>query len=137
MRSVQIVSISKVYGGRLRKRCVLSLEWKREGVIDGDRGGNDSVDPTFVGQSVCYFHYWRMWSYERMHILLLLMLWKMKNLFILFHVFGSSGGAVLTLLLAGYFAQQYLPPPKPTVIGIDLGEVLKLSKYFYIFKVFF
>jgi len=36
----------EVYGGKdLRKRCVLSLEWKREGVIDGDRGGDDSVDP--------------------------------------------------------------------------------------------
>jgi len=31
------------------------------------------------------------------------------------------GGAVLALLLAGYFAQQYLPPPKPKVVGIDLG----------------
>ena len=34
-------------GGKdLRKRCVLSLEWKREGLIDSDRGGDDSVDPT-------------------------------------------------------------------------------------------
>ena len=40
----------EVYGGKdLRNRCVLSLEWKREGVIDGDRGGDDSVDPTCVG----------------------------------------------------------------------------------------
>jgi len=40
----------EVYGGKdLRKRCVLSLEWKREGVIDGDRGGDNSVDPTCVG----------------------------------------------------------------------------------------
>jgi len=29
--------------------CVLSLEWKKEGVIDGDSGGDDSVDPTCVG----------------------------------------------------------------------------------------
>jgi len=29
-------------------RGVLSLEWKR-GVIDGDIGGDDSVDPNFVG----------------------------------------------------------------------------------------
>ena len=37
----------EVYGGEdLRKRCVLSLEWKRVGVIDGDRGGDDSVDLT-------------------------------------------------------------------------------------------
>jgi len=40
----------EVYGGKdLMKRCVLSLEWKREGVIDGDRGGYVSVDPTCVG----------------------------------------------------------------------------------------
>jgi len=32
---------------------------------------------------------------------------------------------VLTLLLAGYFAQQYLPPPKPKVLGIDLGMTLR------------
>ncbi|VTJ83519.1 Hypothetical predicted protein [Marmota monax] len=32
-----------------------------------------------------------------------------------------SGSAVLTLLLAGYLAQQYLPLPTPKVIGIDLG----------------
>uniref|UniRef100_A0A8C8VF95 Heat shock 70 kDa protein 13 n=1 Tax=Pelusios castaneus TaxID=367368 RepID=A0A8C8VF95_9SAUR len=31
------------------------------------------------------------------------------------------GSAVLTLLLAGYLAQQYLPMPTPKVIGIDLG----------------
>ncbi|KAM7133337.1 heat shock 70 kDa protein 13 [Molossus nigricans] len=31
------------------------------------------------------------------------------------------GSAVLTLLLAGYLSQQYLPLPTPKVIGIDLG----------------
>lgn len=31
------------------------------------------------------------------------------------------GSAILTLLLAGYLAQQYLPMPTPKVIGIDLG----------------
>ncbi|XP_043928089.1 heat shock 70 kDa protein 13 [Protopterus annectens] len=31
------------------------------------------------------------------------------------------GSAVLALLLAGYLAQQYLPPPTPRVIGVDLG----------------
>ncbi|PAV65216.1 hypothetical protein WR25_14539 [Diploscapter pachys] len=32
------------------------------------------------------------------------------------------GGAILVLLLAGYLAQQYgLPPPKPKIVGIDLG----------------
>ncbi|XP_048837313.1 heat shock 70 kDa protein 13 [Brienomyrus brachyistius] len=31
------------------------------------------------------------------------------------------GSAILALLLAGYLGQQYLPPPKPKVIGLDLG----------------
>lgn len=31
------------------------------------------------------------------------------------------GGAILALFLAGYLGQQYLPPPKPRVIGLDLG----------------
>jgi len=30
---------------------------------------------------------------------------------------------VLAVLLAGYLAQQYMPPPKPKVVGIDLGMV--------------
>ncbi|XP_043540433.1 heat shock 70 kDa protein 13-like, partial [Chiloscyllium plagiosum] len=33
----------------------------------------------------------------------------------------STGSSILALLLAGYLAQQYLPPPKPKVIGVDLG----------------
>jgi len=51
VREISPVSIyGEVYGGKdLRKRCVLSLEWKREGVTDGDRGGDESVDPTCVG----------------------------------------------------------------------------------------
>lgn len=35
-----------------------------------------------------------------------------------FTIFGVS---FLALLLAGYLAQHYLPPPKPKVVGIDLG----------------
>ncbi|KAL4231371.1 Heat shock 70 kDa protein 13 [Mactra antiquata] len=35
-----------------------------------------------------------------------------------FIVLGSS---ILAVLLAGYFAQRYLPPPKPRIVGIDLG----------------
>lgn len=35
-----------------------------------------------------------------------------------FIVLGSS---ILAVLLAGYFAQRYLPPPKPKIVGIDLG----------------
>ncbi|RUS78470.1 hypothetical protein EGW08_013758 [Elysia chlorotica] len=31
------------------------------------------------------------------------------------------GTSVLAVLLAGYLAQMYLPPPKPKVVGIDLG----------------
>ncbi|KAG5836793.1 hypothetical protein ANANG_G00232380 [Anguilla anguilla] len=31
------------------------------------------------------------------------------------------GSTILALFLAGYLGQQYLPPPKPTVIGLDLG----------------
>ncbi|KAL5021903.1 hypothetical protein ScPMuIL_001058 [Solemya velum] len=31
------------------------------------------------------------------------------------------GGSVIALLLAGYWAQHYLPPPKPKIVGIDLG----------------
>ena len=40
----------EVYDGKgLRKRCVLSLRYKREEVIDGESGGDDSVNPTCVG----------------------------------------------------------------------------------------
>uniref|UniRef100_A0AAU0MUY4 Heat shock 70 kDa protein 13 n=1 Tax=Urechis unicinctus TaxID=6432 RepID=A0AAU0MUY4_UREUN len=35
-----------------------------------------------------------------------------------FTIFGLS---FLALLLAGYWAQQLLPPPKPKIVGIDLG----------------
>ncbi|XP_061828726.1 heat shock 70 kDa protein 13 [Nerophis lumbriciformis] len=31
------------------------------------------------------------------------------------------GSVILGLFLAGYLGQQYLPPPKPRVIGLDLG----------------
>lgn len=31
------------------------------------------------------------------------------------------GSVILALLLAGYLGQQYLPPPKPRVVGLDLG----------------
>uniref|UniRef100_A0A3Q0SNX3 Heat shock protein 70 family, member 13 n=1 Tax=Amphilophus citrinellus TaxID=61819 RepID=A0A3Q0SNX3_AMPCI len=31
------------------------------------------------------------------------------------------GSVILALLLAGYLGQQYLPPPSPKVIGLDLG----------------
>ena len=31
------------------------------------------------------------------------------------------GGSLIVLLIAGYFGQQYLPAPKPKIIGLDLG----------------
>ena len=52
------------------------------------------------------------------------------------------GGAVLVFLLAGYFAQQYLPPPKPKVVGIDLGKIQRtvlvffMIIYYYAVRVF-
>lgn len=41
-----------------------------------------------------------------------------------------AGTAVLALLLAGYLGQRFLPPPKPKVVGIDLG----MHIYFHIVK---
>ena len=38
-------------------------------------------------------------------------------------VLTFSGTAVLALLLAGYLAQKYLPPPPPKIVGIDLGKL--------------
>ncbi|XP_028321226.1 heat shock 70 kDa protein 13 [Gouania willdenowi] len=35
--------------------------------------------------------------------------------------FSMIGSVILALFLAGYLGQQYLPPPKPRVIGLDLG----------------
>ena len=40
-----------------------------------------------------------------------------SQMLILFYV----GTSILAVLLAGYFAQKYLPPPKPKIVGIDLG----------------
>ena len=49
-RAISPVSIyGEVYDGKgLRKKCVLSLEWQREGVIDGDRGGDACWKEWFV-----------------------------------------------------------------------------------------
>lgn len=38
-----------------------------------------------------------------------------------YHKMLASGSVILALFLAGYLGQQYLPPPKPRVIGLDLG----------------
>ena len=49
VREISSVSIyGEVYGRQDLKKCVLSLEWKIEGVIDGDRSGDDCVDTTCV-----------------------------------------------------------------------------------------
>lgn len=37
------------------------------------------------------------------------------------HYFDVAGSVILALFLAGYLGQQYLPPPKPRVVGLDLG----------------
>ncbi|WAR22374.1 HSP13-like protein [Mya arenaria] len=37
------------------------------------------------------------------------------------YTFIVLGSSILAVLLAGYFAQKYLPPPKPKIVGIDLG----------------
>jgi len=43
-----------IYGGEdLRKRWVLSPERKREVVIDGENGGDDSVDPSLTKVRRC------------------------------------------------------------------------------------
>ncbi|XP_076137989.1 heat shock 70 kDa protein 13 [Alosa pseudoharengus] len=34
---------------------------------------------------------------------------------------SAIGSFILALLLAGYLGQQFLPPPKPKVVGLDLG----------------
>ncbi|RXN07535.1 heat shock 70 kDa 13 [Labeo rohita] len=36
-------------------------------------------------------------------------------------LYVTSSSVILALFLAGYLGQQYLPPPKPRVIGLDLG----------------
>ena len=38
----------------------------------------------------------------------------------------AIGTAVLALLLAGYLAQKYLPPPPPKIVGIDLGKLPRM-----------
>ncbi|CAF95162.1 unnamed protein product, partial [Tetraodon nigroviridis] len=43
----------------------------------------------------------------------------------------AAGSAVLALFLAGYLGQQYLPPPQPRVIGLDLGTTFCSVGVFY------
>jgi len=52
VREISPVSIyGEVYGGKklVEEVCFKSRVKKRRSVIDGDRGGDDSVDPTCVG----------------------------------------------------------------------------------------
>ncbi|VDP05781.1 unnamed protein product [Soboliphyme baturini] len=37
------------------------------------------------------------------------------------YVYFAKSSAFLAVLLAGYLAQKYLPPPPPRIVGIDLG----------------
>lgn len=46
---------------------------------------------------------------------------SLPDLTILFFSHVPTGSVILALFLAGYLGQQYLPPPKPRVIGLDLG----------------
>ena len=56
---------------------------------------------------------------------LLVFLINKNNISVLF-----PGTAVLALLLAGYFGQKYLPPPRPKIVGIDLGIRLFVETQF-------
>ena len=58
-----------------------------------------------------------------------------RCLCILILMFCVVGSAVLALLLAGYLAQHYLPPPKPKIVGIDLGEKVMIEKVMLAFEV--
>lgn len=40
---------------------------------------------------------------------------------VIYILYVPTGSVILALFLAGYLGQQYLPPPKPRVIGLDLG----------------
>ncbi|KRZ52188.1 Heat shock 70 kDa protein 13 [Trichinella nativa] len=41
------------------------------------------------------------------------------------------GSSVIVVLIAGYIAQKYLPPPKPAIVGIDLGTTFSCVSVFY------
>ncbi|KRY85420.1 Heat shock 70 kDa protein 13 [Trichinella pseudospiralis] len=41
------------------------------------------------------------------------------------------GSSIIVVLIAGYIAQKYLPPPKPAIVGIDLGTTFSCVSVFY------
>jgi len=46
-------------------------------------------------------------------------------------VLGPVAAIVLAILVLGYFAQSRLPPPKPVILGIDLGTTFSCAAVYY------